>query len=61
MESIFKNTESSMTNESNIFFCKFNDNVNLENPKKNIRLANLGIYYTQKNMKFVYNNNDFKI
>ena len=46
MESIFKNTESSMKNESNIFFCKFNDNVNLENPKKNIRLANLGIYYT---------------
>ena len=46
IESIFKNTESSMTNESNIFFCKFNDNVNLKNPKKNIRLANLGIYYT---------------
>ena len=35
--------------------------VNLKNPKKNIALANLSIYYTWKNIKSGYNNNKFKI
>ena len=32
-----------------------------EDPKKNMALANLGIYYTWKNIKSEYDNNKFKI
>ena len=32
-----------------------------KNPNKNMALANLTIYYTQKNIKSEYNNNKFKI
>ena len=32
-----------------------------KNPKKNIALVNLSIYYTWKNIKSEYNNNKFKI
>ena len=35
--------------------------MNLKNPNKNIALANLNIYYTWKNTKSKYNNNNFKI
>ena len=37
------------------------DKLNLKNPKKNVALANLSIYYTWKNIKSEYNNNKFKI
>ena len=37
------------------------DKRNLKNPKKNMALANLSIYYTWKDMKSKYNNNKFKI
>ena len=37
------------------------DKLNLKNPKKNITLVNLSIYYTWKNIKSDYNNNKFKI
>ena len=37
------------------------DKLNLKNPKKNVALANLSIYYTWKNIKSEYNNNIFKI
>ena len=37
------------------------DKRNLKNPKKNMALANLSIYYTWKNIKSKYNNNKFKI
>ena len=37
------------------------DKLNLKNPKKNTALANLSIYYTWKNIKTEYNNNEFKI
>ena len=39
----------------------FTDKLNLKNPNKNIALANLSIYYTWKNVKSDYNNNEFKI
>ena len=37
------------------------DKLNLRNPKRNMILANLSIYYTWKNIKSKYNNNKFKI
>ena len=55
------NTLNSKTNESNRFIYQFTDKLNLENPNKNIALANLSICYTWKNIKSEYNNNKFKI
>ena len=61
METIFMNTLNSKTNESNKFIYQFTDKLNLKNPNKNMALANLSIYYTWKNIKSEYNNNQFKI
>ena len=56
------NTENSKTNESNKFIYQFTDKLNLKTPNnKNIGLVNLSIYYTWKNIKSAYNNNEFKI
>ena len=61
METIFMNTENSKTNEPHRFKLDLADKLNLKNPKKNIALVNLSIYYTWKNIKSEYNNNKFKI
>ena len=55
------NTLNSKTNKSNKLMYHFTDKLNLENPNKNMALANLNIYYTWENVKSVYNNNKFKI
>ena len=61
METIFKNTENSKTNEPHIFKLDLTDKLNLKNPNKNMALANLSIYYACKNIKSEYKNNKFKI
>ena len=61
METIFMNTENSKTNEAHRFRLDLTDKLDLKNPKKNMVLANLSIYYTLKNIKSDYNNNKFKI
>ena len=61
METIFINTENSKTNEYHRFKLDLTDKLNLKNPKKNMALANLSIYYTWKNIKSEYKNNKFKI
>ena len=61
METIFRNTLNSKTNESNKFVYQFTDKLNIKNPIKNMALANLSIYYTWKNIKSEYNNRKFKI
>ena len=61
METIFMNTENSKTNEPHRFELDLADKFNLKNPKKNIALVNLSIYYTWKNIKSEYSNNKFKI
>ena len=61
METVFKNTENSKTNEPHRFRLDLTDKFNLKNPKKNIALANLSIYYTWKNIKTEYNKNKVKI
>ena len=40
------NTENSKTNEPHRFKSDLADKRNLKNPKKNIALVNLSIYYT---------------
>ena len=61
METIFMNSENSKTNEPQRFRLDLTDKLNLKNPKKNMALANLSIYYTWKNIKTEHNNNKFKI
>ena len=61
METIFINTENSKTSESHRFKLDLTEKLNLKDPKKNMALANLSIYYTWKNIKSEYNNNKFKI
>ena len=55
------NTENSKTKEPHRFKLELTDKLNLKDPKKNMALANLSIYYTWKNIKSEYNNNKFKI
>ena len=57
MKILFLNSKNSKTNESNKFIYQFTDK---RIPNKNIRLVNLSIYYTWKNIKSAYNNNKFK-
>ena len=61
METFFMNSKNSKTSESYKFKYDLIDKLVLENPNKNIALANLSIYYTWKNVKSTYNNNKFKI
>ena len=61
METIYTNTLNSNANEYHIFVYQFTDNLNLENPNKNITVANLSIYYTWKDIKSEYNKNKLKI
>ena len=62
METFFMNTKNSKTNESHRFKYDFIDKLDLKNPNKNMALGSLSIYYTWKNVKSTYNNNNnFKI
>ena len=55
------NTENSKPSASHRFILDLTDKLNLKDPKKNMTLANLSIYYTWKNIKSEYKNNKFKI
>ena len=61
METVFVNSQNSKTSEPHRFRLDLTDKLNLKDPKKNIALANLSIYYTRKNIKSEYNNNKFKM
>ena len=61
METILMNAKNSKTSKQHRFQLDLTDKINLKNPKKNIALANLSIYYIWKNIKSEYNNNKFKI
>ena len=49
------------TNESRRFKLDLADKLNLKNPKKNMALVNLSIYYTWKNIKSEYKNDKLKM
>ena len=55
------NTEKSRTNEPHRLKLDLTGKLNLKNPKKNIALVYLSIYYTWENIKSECNNNKFKI
>ena len=55
------NIENSKTSESHRFRLGLIDKLNLKDPKKNMALATLSIYYIWKNIKSEYKNNKFKI
>ena len=62
METFFMNTKNIKTNEPNRFKYDLIDKLDLKNPNKNMAFGNLSIYYTWKNVKSTYNNNNkFKI
>ena len=53
------NTENSKKIEPHRFKLDLTDKRNLKNPNKNMALANLSIYYAQKNIKSKYSSNKF--
>ena len=55
------NIENSKTSKPHRFKLDLTDKLYLENPNKNMALANLSIYYNWKNIKSKYNNNKFNI
>ena len=61
METFFMNSKNSKTNEPNRFKYDLIDKLDLKNPNKNMALVNSSIYYSWKNVKSIYNNNEFKI
>ena len=61
MDTIFMNSENSRTSEPHILKLKLIDKLDLRIGEKVIALSNLSIYYTWKNIKSSYNNNEFKV
>ena len=55
------NTKNNKTDESHKFRLSLADKRNINNPNKNIALANLSICYRWEDIKSAYNNNKFKI
>ena len=51
------NTENSKTNETHRFRLTLADKRYLKGSNKNMKLDNLSIYYTWKNIESAYNNN----
>ena len=64
MDTIFMNSENSKTSEHNVLVLKLTGKLDLRRGQKTVALSNLSIYYTWKNVKSSYNNNNnnkFKI
>ena len=61
MDTIFMNSENSKTSEYHVLVLKLTDELDLRRGQKTVALSNLSIYYTLKNIKSSYNNNNFKI
>ena len=61
MDTIFMNLENSKASMPHILKLKLTSKLDLRIGEKVIALSNLSIYYTWKNIKSSYNNNEFKI
>ena len=62
MDNIFMNSENSKTSEYHVLVLKLTNKLDLSRGQKAVALSNLSIYYTWKNIKNSYNNNNrFKI
>ena len=62
MDTIFMDSENSRTSEYHVLMLKLTNKLDLRRGQKTVALSNLSIYYTWKNIKSSYNNNNkFKI
>ena len=61
MDTIFINYEYSKTSDPHRLLLNFSDKINLKRSDKYVALLNLSIYYTWKNIKKSYKNNNFKM
>ena len=62
MDTVFMNSENSRTSEYHVLELKLADKLDLRIGQKSVALSNLSIYYTRRNIKSSYNNNNkFKI
>ena len=61
MDTILMNSENSKTPKLYVLILKLTNKLDLRVGKKVIALTNLSIYYTWKNIKGSYNNNEFNI
>ena len=61
MDTFFMSIKNSKTSEPHRLKYDLIDKLDLKNPNKNMALGILSIYYTWKNVKSTYNNNEFKI
>ena len=61
MNTIFMNSGNSKASEPHVLILKLNDKLDWKRGEKSIALSTLRIYYTWKNLKSSYNNNNFKI
>ena len=61
MNTIFINSDSSKTSKVHTLKFKLTNELDLKKGAKIITLSNLSIYYTWKNIRSSYNNNEFKI
>ena len=62
MDTTFMNSENSRTSEHRVLVLKLTDKLDLRRGQKTVALSNLSIYYTWKNIKSSYNNNNkFKV
>ena len=55
------NSKNSRTSELLLLLCNLTDKIDLRRKDKYIALSNLSNYYTLKNVKKSYKNNEFKI
>ena len=61
METIFMNSRNSKISEPHRFSLDLTDKRNFKDPKKNMALTNLSIFYTWINIKSEYSTNKFRI
>ena len=61
MDTVFMNSENSKTSEPHFLMLKLTDKLDLRRDEKSIALSNLSIFYTWKNIRGSYNNNEFRI
>ena len=54
------NSENSKTSDPHRLLLNLTDKINLSRSDKYVALSNLSIYYTWKNIKKSYKNNNFK-
>ena len=61
MDTVFMSSENSKISDPHRLLLNFKDKINIKGSDKNVALSNLSIYYTWKNIRKLYKNNEFKI